>query len=44
MKQSLLTARGNILLPEFVPTLANQSANLNGDKCDSEYLHGIVYR
>ena len=38
MKQSLLTARGNILLPEFVPTLANQSANLNGDKYDGEYL------
>lgn len=38
MKQSLLSARGNILLPEFLPTLANQSANLTGAKNDGDYL------
>ncbi|TWU47060.1 sigma-54-dependent transcriptional regulator [Rubripirellula reticaptiva] len=38
MKQSLLTARGNILLPEFVPPLSDQSNNLAGGKNDGEYL------
>ncbi|XZE53453.1 sigma-54-dependent transcriptional regulator [Planctomycetaceae bacterium SH139] len=37
MKQSLLSARGNILLPEFLPPLSNQ-AIVNNDKHDGEYL------
>jgi two-component system nitrogen regulation response regulator GlnG len=37
MKQSLLSARGNILLPEFLPPLSNQ-AIVNTDKHDGEYL------
>ncbi|MGB7323384.1 MAG: sigma-54 dependent transcriptional regulator [Rubripirellula sp.] len=38
MKQSLLTARGNILLPEFVPPLSDQSNNLASSKIGNEYL------
>lgn len=38
MKQSLLTARGNILLPEFLPPLANQDANFASTKHDGGYL------
>lgn len=37
MKQSLLTARGNILLPEFLPPLTDQATFTNG-KNDGEYL------
>ena len=38
MKQSLLTARGNILLPEFLPSLSDQNANLLLGRSDDEYL------
>ncbi len=38
MKQSLLTARGNILLPEFVPPLAIEETPCLLGKDDSEYL------
>lgn len=38
MKQSLLTARGNVLLPEFLPPLAEQTTNLSVDKDDSQHL------
>ncbi|WP_231598507.1 sigma-54-dependent transcriptional regulator [Crateriforma conspicua] len=37
MKQSLLTARGSILLPEFLPSLAAHP-NASSAKNDSEYL------
>jgi len=38
MKQSLLTARGNILLPEFVPTLSGKETQHVTGKADDEYL------
>ncbi|EMI40726.1 sigma-54-dependent transcriptional regulator [Rhodopirellula sp. SWK7] len=37
MKQSLLTARGNVLLPEFLPPLADHLILSNG-KSEGEYL------
>lgn len=42
MKQSLLVARGNILLPEFLPSLSDQ-AIVSGGKHDGEYLsHSFI--
>jgi len=38
MKQSLLTARGNVLLPEFVPDLAVQEAKSAAGMIDDNYL------
>ncbi len=38
MKQSLLTARGNVLLAEFLPSLANQPSALHVGKPDGAYL------
>ncbi len=38
MKQSLLIARGNILLPEFLPPLADAKTQIHGGKSDQEYL------
>ncbi len=38
IKQSLLTARGNILLPEFVPPLSGQGTYNLGGKSQDEYL------
>ncbi len=37
MKQSLLTARGNVLLPEFLPPLADHLV-LSDDRGEGEYL------
>ncbi|QDV11045.1 Nitrogen regulation protein NR(I) [Rosistilla oblonga] len=38
MKQSLLIARGNVLLPEFVPRLSDGSTPLISGKSEDEYL------
>ncbi|MGB7343574.1 MAG: sigma-54 dependent transcriptional regulator [Pirellulaceae bacterium] len=38
MKQSLLTARGNILLPEFLPELTDRTTNLTVENNDNEFL------
>jgi two-component system nitrogen regulation response regulator GlnG len=38
MKQSLLTARGNILLPEFVPILSTHGALNTSERGNDEYL------
>ncbi len=38
MKQSLLTARGNVLLPEFLPPLSEQSSVSEQVRSGNEYL------
>lgn len=40
MKQSLLTARGNVLLPEFLPRLVDPVAKDTGTSADESFLSG----